>query len=239
MSDVDDMLREEGEETSPASPADNKTQGDDGSNPQGAPQPSPEEVEFNSLKGPTQDRIRKILRDKKDLEKKLEQKQYIVPPPPPPGYGNQPPPEVADAVNKLVGVGMADQKYVDRKMNESLNQLRYGMELDRLKTKYNGSDGRPEFNQEEYEDYVQRHPEYQRYLIEDVYEKMYKPELEDWAISKTGKPTYSKTLKPTKTTLKEETFTPEMIEQRLKEPDGRQWYQANIDKINATLGKMG
>lgn len=235
---TDDLLKGESEQTPPSSQLENKTQVSDSGDLLTDPgQQTQEEVEFNSLKGSTQDRIKKILRDKQDLESRLttlEQSRTVVPP------VNYPQSDanVKDALHKLSDLGVATDDKVDQKINQSLGALRFQFELDRLESKYNGEDGRPKFDRDEYNDYRNRHPEYTNYLPEDVYEKMYKEELSDFQSSA---PQTKKTssLKPTKASVGEEPLTPELIEQRLKEPDGRQWYERNVDKINRAMGKTG
>ncbi len=231
------MLHKEGETTPSATPAGNNTPADDSSpdNENGEEQQTQEEVEFNSLKGPTQARIKKLIQERNEWMGKAQQP---VIPPPPPVYA-QNPPDVQDAVQKLRGVGMATQDDVKSEVLNTINQFRFGLELDKLEGRYSGEDGRPKFDRDEYSDYVSRHPEYRDYLPEDVYQKMYREELMDWEVNQ-GTPTKQTTrpLKPTRTTSKEEPMTIESIQQRLKAPDGRQWYEANIDKINAVVQEM-
>lgn len=240
--DIDTMLQSEEERTHSASPAGNKTQVDDSTDPNvGSEQQTPEEIEWNSLKGGTRTRIEKILEEKRIAETErdaLKTARFV--PPPPPMYANQPNPDVQDAVRKLSDVGIATDDKVERKINESLGALRYEYELERLGSKYSGNDGRPAFSRSEYEDYISRHAEYRGYLPEDVYGKMYSEELRDWEFQNLNskQSSGSKTLRPMRTTSTEEPLSPEVIEQRLKEPDGAKWYDKNIDKINAILGRM-
>lgn len=214
-------------------------------NPEGAANLSPEEVEFNSLKGPTQDRIKSILHERDLARQEAEMLKRgsgsYTPPPPPPANFNQQTPDAAIARTKLDEIGMAPKDYVDQKINQSLGQMVYQMELDKLSNKFDGANGLPRFDRTEYEDYTQRHPQYRNYSPEDVYEKMYSEEIFDWRSQNQGRNTTRPTttsLKPTKTTVREEVWTPDYIESRLQEPDGPQWLDKNRDKINAVLAKM-
>ena len=233
---LDDMLQKEGEKTPSATPADKNTPADNQAPDEGGEDLTPEEVEFNSLKGSTQDRIKKILRERDDWRDKAS--QPTIPPPPPPAYA-QNPPDVQDAVRKLRDVGIATQDDVKTEVLNTVNQFRFALELDKLENRYSGEDGKPKFDRDEYQDYVSRHPEYRDYLPEDVYQKMYREELLDWELNQgtPSKPS-TKPLKPTRTASKEEPMTIESIQQRLKAPDGRQWYEANKDKINAVIAQM-
>lgn len=208
-------------------------------NQPGAENLSPEEVEFNALKGPTQDRIKSILRERDVWKQKAEVGTSYAPPPPPPPA---PTPDVTTAVNKLSEIGMAPKDYVDQKVQQGIGSIIYQFELEKLSNKYDGANGLPAFSKEEYEDYVTRHPQYRTYQPEDVYNKMYSDEIYDWKTSNSGRPTTggttASTLRPTKTTVREEVWTPDYIEQRLKEPDGPQWYDKNRDKVNAVVSKM-
>lgn len=214
-------------------------------NPEGAATLSPEEVEFNGLKGGTQDRIKAILHERDQWRQKAELFERSVgsypPPPPPPSQSQVQSPDVATAVNKLSEIGMATKNDVQQQVQQGIGSLIYQFELDKLSSRYDGSNGLPAFSKEEYEDYVGRHPQFRNYTPEDVYQKMYADEIFDWKVQNQGKPTTARTtpsLRPTKTTVREEAWTPEYIEARLKEPDGPQWYDKNRDKVNSVVSKM-
>jgi len=238
---LDEMLRGQNDPSAPDSQSQTAGQGLDFGEPSATEQLNPEEIEFNSLTGSTQDRIRKLVNDKRQLLEEKEKLLRAQMPPPPPIYGsNQPTPEVQDAVRKLSDVGIATDEKVERKINESLGQLRYDYEVSRLETKYSGEDGEPKFVRDEYEEYIATHPQYKNYLPEDIYKKMYEEELLNLEVQKRQgqAPKTTRTLKPTRTQVQGETMTPEYIEERLKQPDAQEWYTENVAKINAVLGKM-
>lgn len=209
-------------------------------NQTGAENLSPEEVAFNNLTGSTQDRVKTILRERDQARQEAEMFRRgtgSYPPPPPPA----PSPDVATAVNKLSEIGMAPKDYVDQKIQQGIGGMIYQFELEKLSNKYDGGNGLPAFSKEEYEDYTNRHPQYRNYSPEDVYQKMYSDEIFDWRTQNSGKSTAARptpSLRPVKTTVREEVWTPDYIESRLKEPDGPAWYDKNRDKINATVAKM-
>lgn len=229
----------EDEKTPTDSQAVNNTQDSDSGNLlKDTEQQTQEEAEWSSLKGPTQERIRQLIDERNEARQERDRVlktdvQYT------PNVA-QPNPNVEDALHKLSSAGVALKDDVKKEVNDGLASIRYQMELDRLEDKFGGNDGRPKFDRTEYEDYVNRHPEYRGYFPEDVYQKMYREELRDWESSHEDKRTISsRSVRPTKTATQEETLTPESIEARLKEPDGREWYDRNISKINRVLGNMG
>lgn len=234
------MLREENEQTPTASQAGKSSMSDSGTPSEDTEGQTPEEVEFNSLKGSTQDRIKALVREKRRVLEENERLKTNSSSTPTPGIVPPAPgitPEIKEAVSRLHDVGIATQEDIDAKIQRALGFKNYDDELKRLESSLNGEDGRPKFTREEYEDYVNRHQEYRNYLPEDVYEKMYREELSDWRINHKESTTRSKTpsMKPVRTSGREEALTPEYIEQRLKAPDGPAWYDENKDRINAAL----
>ncbi len=202
---------------------------------------SEEEVEFNKLSGSTQDRIRKLVYDKRALleENEIYKTNYRSAPPPPP-MGNEPNPDIQQAVRKLNDVGIATKEDVNNTVAQSLQVLRYEQEMQRLASTYTGKNNEPQFDRAEYEDFVRDNPVYANYYPEDVFKmKMFADEFSNGkSESQVSSP---KTLKPTRTAQQKETFTPEYIEDKLKslDPEQRkQWYSENLSEINATLGKM-
>ncbi len=243
---LDDLLNGQNQGADPGSQPNKQKAGSD-SGAQGTEGLPEEVVEFNSLSGSTQDRIVQLARDKRELAEENERLRNqvlsgnrIPTPPPPP---TQDDPNVQASVNQLKRItNFTTADEVDQKVNQSLANLRYQFELDRLSNIYNGSDGKPKFTREEYEDYVSRHPQYQNYLPEDVYNQMYREELFDWEMSKRGQQNQIKktpSLRPTRTAVTpEEELTPEVIEAELQKPGAQEWYAKNLDKINAVLAKQ-
>lgn len=239
--DLDALLQEEDQTLPPVSQADVNNDGsNDDSQNDGASGLSPEEVEFNSLSGPAQDRFRRTVREKNELQRRIEelergQNSYRGVPPPPPQYT----PEVQDAVKKLSDVGISTDEKVDQKINTIVSQMRFYNELDRLEKEYSGTDGKPAFTREEYEDFTRKNPQYKDYMPEDVYNKMYSEEILDWNLQNKTQPgkKRSTSLRPTKTTVRDTELTPEDIESRLQQDDGPQWYEKNKEKINRVIAR--
>lgn len=213
-------------------------------NPQGAGDPNSEEAIWNSLSGPAQDRFKRMARDAKQAREENEmlkaRSAYQVPMPPV-NTNQMTDPEVASVLDKLAGFGIATDAKVERLVNERINQsvgaLAYQYELDKLESKYNGSDGKPAFSRDEYENFVNAHPQYRNYQLEDVYEKMFKDELR-LQTPQTISTNRTTSLRPTKTTVREEQWTPQAIEDKLQslpERDRPAWVDKNKSLIDSVL----
>lgn len=231
--DLDRMLQ--GDDQNPASPAQTIDQGDD---LQQQDQQSPEEVEFNNLTGSTQERIRKLARDKRELLTQLEQqKNAYIPPAPNSNFRD---PQEQAAIQTLADKGIATDEKVSKYVDEKYNAIRWELEQNRLESRYSGAKGEPQYVREEVESFIQQHPQYRAYAPEDVFKsKMFPDEFLNMELQKRGvKSKQTSTMRPTKQAVAQEGMTPEYIEQRLQQPDGRQWYDDHLDEINAVLSKM-
>lgn len=224
---------------------------DEGSqvNQDGALNPSAEEVAFNSLKGTTQERIRTLANranEAAQLKSEMEQLRADMESMRLRGMTPQAmqSPDVQDAVSKLDQFGVATKEYtnkqIDEKVDQKLSGIVWKMEMDRLESRHSGNDGLPAFDRAEYEAYIGANPQYRGYAPEDVYKKMFEDDIFDAKVKTLGTHPVkqSPTLRATRTRVQEETMTPEYIEKRLQQPDGRQWYAQNIDKINAVIARV-
>lgn len=244
---MDENLNLNGEQVE--TPADSQSEittpdAGDSVNQTGAANLSPEEVSWNDLSGPAQDRFREVTRQ---LSRERREKEELLANRPTETsnrfetLNNGPIEGAQEAVQKLDQIGIANKDYVDQKISQTVNALVYNSEIEKLGGRYDGSNGLPKFDRDEYENYVSIHPQYRNYLPEDVYQKMYSEEIFDWRAQnqKTGgsKPATNSTLRPNKTQVREEPLTPEMIEQRMQEPDGREWYEKNMTRVNAVMAK--
>lgn len=235
--DLDRMLQ--GDDQAPASQAQTIDQGD--ASDTTGDQQSPEEVEFNSLTGSTQERIRRLARDKRELLTQLEQAKNIPNNfvPPAPGSNFRDPQEEA-AIRTLSDKGIATDEKVNKVVDDRFNQIRWELEQNRLESKYVGRNDEPQYVREEVEAFIQSHPQYRAYAPEDVFKvKMFPDEFLNIELTKRGvKSKQTSTLKPTKQAVAQEGMTPEYIESRLQQPDGRQWYDEHLDEINNVLKNM-
>jgi len=208
---------------------------------------SPEEVAWNSLTGGSQDRFKQMARDVNRLRAEKERlEQYastlsIQNAYQPTAQGPIDPanPQVRDAVSQLSKVGIATKDEVSQQINQSIGNFIYNFELDKLGQQFDGSNGLPKFDRDEYTDYITRNPKYQGYDPVDVYNKMYSEEIMDAKIKGIGGQTQpTSSLRPNSTTVREEQWTPEAIEQRLQQPDRKEWYSKNIDLVNKVMSSQ-
>lgn len=241
--DLDAMLQ--GTDPSQASQAKNDGQADDSIQGQPVEQQTPEEIEFNSLSGSTQDRIKKLAQDKRRMAEELEtlrrgQTAYI---PPAPGSNYQNPDEEA-AIKTLASKGIATDEKVNRLLDERLNALRWENEQLRLESKYSGKGDTPHYVREEVEDFINSHPQYRGYSAEDVFRyKMFPDEFMNLEIQKRGSKTgQSPTLRPTaRVVSQQQGLTPEYIADRTdirKYPDALEWQEEHKHEIDKVLSQM-
>ncbi len=207
-------------------------------------EPTPEEAEYNKLSGSVQHRIRQLVQQKRAADERatrFESERGSVPPPAP--GQTQFNPEVQNARQTLTNIGMATKDDVTNTVNETLANLRFEQEMQRLENNFTGSKGEPTFVREEYEDYVRSHPQFKTYMPEDVFkEKMFRDEFLNLELNgrQTSPRGSGNTLKPTRTSVQREELTPETIEEKLKtlpEAERKQWYNDHLDEINQVLGR--
>lgn len=244
--DLDTMLQGNNQDISSESQAGTEGTGSNSDNPNEGSGGQPEEVEFNKLSGAAQDRFRQSFRDRQRLQSENEQlKQMAMS-----ATNTQNVPAQAtseqqrEALTKLDEVGVATKSFVQQQIQDILARKSFYDDLDKLEDSLDGTDGRPKFVREEYEDYVNRHPQYKGYLPKDVYGIMYEEELLDWRVANRNGNTSTRkttTLKPTRTSVRGESeLTMEAIEEKLAslpEPQRSEWYSANQKKINEVVSK--
>lgn len=252
---MDKILNGEQAENPTASPAETITpENQEEAVNEGAATLSPDETSWSNLSGNAQERFRAVTRSNNELRgqineindrlSKISTTSYQ------PTVSPNRTPEVVDAIGKLSSYGIAtDEKVneiVEKKLNERLGGMVYQQELDKLSSKYSGKDGLPQFDKDEYEDYVNRNPVYRNYAPEDVYKKMYEPEIIEWhsqhKSSSRQASSQSPSLRPTKTVVQQEPMTPELLEQKLNsmsDAERKDYYGKNQGMINAVLSKMG
>lgn len=243
MSDVDDMLKGQDDQT-PVSQTQTKGQGTELDQPDATSQQSPEEVEFGKLSGNTQERIRKLVQRARDAEEKatMAQSQQYVPPAP----INYQSPDNQAAINALENAGVATDRKVDAKLRNSLNQVMWEFEQSRLESKYTGVDGEPKYDRTEVEDYIRHNPQLAGYSAEDVFRyKMFPDEFTEAEVKKRGSSPQggSRTLRPTKSSVHEETLTPEYIAEmtdinKVGKDAATRFYDEHKDEIDKVLKNM-
>lgn len=225
MSDpIDDMLRD-GDQPG-ASPAPNDGQPTD---PNAGQQPD-EEVEFNKLSGSAQERIREMWRRARTAEEErdtLRQQQPNVPPAPQLDANTQ----QRQALETLDQAGVATKDFTKREVTQGIAEIKLELRNQNLVQKY--MDAPVQFNPDEIEDYKRTHPQYASYDPEDVF--LYKMYPDEFANQRQTQTKRSSNIRPTKQMQRQDALTPEYIEERLKQPDGDEWYEKNKDEINKVV----
>lgn len=210
-------------------------------NSQGAVNESPEEVAFNDLKGGTQDRIKTLIRERDEARQEAVRRDQLLRSQQ--TYNQYPQqnlssdPQTRVALEQVERAGVATKTWAEQQINDRIGGLIYNIELQNLERQFDGDHGMPKFDRDEYRDFVNKNPQYQTYNPKDVYNIMYSEEIMDAKLQAKGgqpQPTNS-SLRPNRTTVREEQWTPESIEERLKETDGPDWYLQNKGMVNKIM----
>jgi len=220
---------------------------DDGSpsnpaNESNQPTVSEEESEWSALKGSTQDRVRQVISERNDYKAKLSSMEEKIkeletkvsksnlPPPPPQSKGTVTD-EQKKAVERLRDFGIATKDDIQALKD----QLIIDNEYNRLSSKYSGEDGKPSFNKEKIEAHMK---ETGIYNPEKAYEDLYKEELYDLR-NKNKSEDNSYTVKPSGVSMRGgEPLTMESLQERLRKPDGMEWWNRNREKIIPLMGEL-
>jgi len=240
---TDTKVKSESAETQKASPAKKQTpaEGPEKVDSKVVKKPDPEvEKIWGELSGSTQDRIVQLVKKKKELEAELERARQQ-----PPGdirtetkpIGSPSKEEIKEAVKQLIQP-LKDSGVVTKEDLRMLQDRMYlEREHDRLKSKYDGSDGTPKYIPDEVEDYART--KYFGGNLEAAYKDMYHDELVDAEVRArtVKKKTYTEKPKAS-VKLGEKTFTLASFRERLKQPDGPVWWEKNREKLEPLLKKL-
>ena len=205
-------------------------------------QPTAEELEWNKLSGPVQKRVKHLLDERNTLRQKVQEVQvqptYTQPTAPALTQEQigEATPEQEQAVENLRKFGILTKK----DLQVVQDQMTLDNEYMRLESRYGGDDGRPVFDRSE----VERHMrDTGIYNPEKAYEDLYRDELFDWRSNQKSKSsdspkrTYSE--KPSASTAsKTEPLTVDGLRQRLAQPDGREWWEKNRERILPQIGSL-
>jgi DNA-directed RNA polymerase subunit F len=205
-------------------------------------QPTAEELEWNKMSGPVQKRVRNLLEERNNLRNEVQTIKAQIPYAPQqvaqvqPTTSEEVTPEQQQAVENLRKFGILTTK----DLQEVQDQLTLDSEYMRLETRYSGDDGKPVFDRSE----VERHMrDTGIYNPEKAYEDLYRDELFDWRSNQmsqraeTPRQTYSE--RPSASTQsKTEPLTVDGLRQRLAQPDGREWWDKNREKILPIIGSL-
>lgn len=222
-----------------------------------------EEIEWNRLRGPIQDRVRKLI-DERDLYKdKYEDVLGNVPsadmqrvPPPPPtnqesdtfkNPADELPENEKQAVELLRSKGLVTMKDLRTEVNrlsEMTKKERQGLEdnfileneYNRLESKYAGNKGEPNFDRVE----IERHmKETGIFNPEKAYQDLYREELYDLRDKSSQRSGETFSEKPTGMTARQtEPLTIDSLRARLSQPDGVEWWGKNRERLLPMMGQL-
>ena len=216
---------------------------------------TPEELEWEKLGGGSQDRFRQLIRERNQLKYQLEHTTQPLPTPSPqiqpaaPAEGSeQMTPEEAIAIENLrTKYGFwtkKDQEEFERKQSEALESNRQETqdkvlietEYARLGAIHNGSDGLPPFDQALIEEHMTATGIFNP---EKAYEDLYRDEIFDqYAKQHGGGTTQTFSEKPHSVTAGTEPLTIDGLRERLRQPDGREWWEKNRDRLLPMVGEL-
>jgi len=177
----------------------------------------------------------KAERDKRhELEAKMEELESRLVSNP--TYSNPDDDELERAAEKLMpylqkrGIVTKQQKEDEDRANQ------YARDLKDLSSKYDGNDGRPTFDPVEVANYAKANSIFN---LESAYRDMHFKELVDWE-KKQDNSDSVETEKPSSSPSKpgeRVKLTSEFLKERMNQPDGKEWYEKNRDKIIAAMSK--
>lgn len=202
--------------------------------------------EWQKLDGKSQERFQALANLKKEAErqadreraereklevelKSLREVQRI----PMPQTGTMTPEEEA-AYKRLTQLGVADTSYVDKKVEERVKVIEDRLYFDglhaRLEDEINAQKGMPKYDRKEVEDHMR---EKQIFDPKAAYRDLYYDEIMAYEVSQNNsKKTKAVPTEATKSRISTtEPWTKASLAERLRQPDGIEFFRKNRDKI--------
>jgi hypothetical protein len=204
--------------------------------------------EWSALSGDSQERFQSLANLKKEAERTAEKEradkeklrieldalkasQTRIPMPNPSGKMT---PEEETAFKRLTDLGVANQDYVDRVVNEKVKVIEDRLYFDalhsRLEQDINSKKGMPEYNREEVETHMR---EKQIFDPKAAYNDLYHDEILTFELGQqTSKKQKVVQTEGTKSRISTtEPWTKASLAERLRQPDGIEFFRKNRDKI--------
>jgi len=179
-------------------------------------------------------RIHELLSENKELEGRLKRVEEKLVSPTPLSTSTQPTvtPQVQRAIDYLKELGFVKKEDLEEREKATENKMVLISEHQRLENRYSGSDGRPKYERSEIETYMRKHAIYDP---DAAYSLLHKSELLDWEIKKYEADKKKKpfVIRPSSSgnSREDNIITSEKISEKLKTPEGREWYEKNRKKI--------
>lgn len=161
-------------------------------------------------------------------------------------YANQPNgtsddsnPDLEEAISKIEPLLRRRGFMTKDQLEEEKSASAYAEEMKTLSQKYDGKDGRPVFDAYEVSDFGKKN---RIYNLEVAYEKMHQKELLDWSMKKSpDDDSTPETEKGGTSTIKDTGNTSilsrESLAKRLTQPDGKEWWAKNREKVIRAMEK--
>ena len=188
-------------------------------------------------------RLKEVLADREELKQRLQDLEAKVNTPMPPVENNVTSSTVS-AENKRVVDYIQSLGFVSKgELDTTIQQVRDRALLDsehlKMEGNFNGSDGRPAYKRSEIESFMRTKGIYDP---EVAYKTIHESELLDWELKKLEKQRkerpYVEKSGQTGVSRNDNSITREKIEEAMKTPEGRLWYERNREKI-LTLMQQG
>lgn len=148
-------------------------------------------------------------------------------------------PEVAKAVEFLKSQGFTTKEDLESFERKTSDRQALNSEHVKLITKYDGSDGRPSYNQDTVENYMRNNGIYKP---EVAYKMLYETELLDFELKRVEgklktKPYVERAGTDGAETAQKRSISKEKIENAALTPQGKAWYERNREKILDLMAK--
>ena len=216
---------------------------------------SPEELEWDKLGGGSQERFKQLIRERNTYKFQAEQATKTPLPTTSPPVPNAPssvdqnvtPEELLAIENLRTKYGFwtkKDQEEFEKKQQEALesnrretqDEILIETEYARLEAVHNGSDGLPSFDRTLIEEHMKATGVYNP---EKAYEDLYRDEIFDKYAKEHGSgatTTFSE--KPHSVSQGTEPLTIDGLRERLRQPDGKEWWDKNRDRLLPMVGEL-
>ncbi len=235
MADEDHVLEEKADTLPDSQPEEKTPEEGTGNDTKVVKKPEPEAA-WEGLAGSTQDRVVELVRRAKlaEAEKlRLEAELSRTKSQPVTTHTETTDVDVQEAVRKLKEYGIVTKD----DLTAIQDRLYLEREHDRLERKYSGEAGKPKYNREEVEDYARSH--YFGGNLESAYKDMYWDELVDAEVKNRAPKHDTYTERPTASVkVGEKPLTVDSLRERLRQPDGAEWWAKNREKIEPLLEKL-
>jgi len=197
------------------------------------------EVDTTGKDRSAETRIQELIAKNKTLEERLNKVDArLTPPVPRVNDDIELTPEMERAFKILEKGGFVKKDYVESQLKGIQDRTVLDGAHTKFANSYDGSDGRPKYDQDEVEKYMRDHGQWEP---EIAYKMLHEDELLDWNLKKLeagrGKKPFVQKGGSTAGADRDAGITREKIAEWLKTPEGKVKYEQNRDKIRDMMTK--